>query len=120
MMRIIKNKNTRVFSWIMLFVVVGGLAAMKSFSVVYLHKQRQESEYSVKTFQTEEIKWGYYVLKSGKTIIKQDVIPAIPKNVSFLSKDDAEKTSHLVLSKLKNGNNPTISIPELEQMKIKF
>ncbi|MEZ5104404.1 MAG: DUF4907 domain-containing protein [Draconibacterium sp.] len=118
MMKIIRIKNTRVFSWIVLFMVVVGLTAMKSLSVIQHNKQQQQSEYSLKTFRIEENEWGYYIMKGGKIIIKQDMIPAISKKASFQSESDAKKTGSLVLQKLNSGNLPAVTLQELRQLQI--
>lgn len=117
-MKIIKDKNIRLFSWILLFMVVGFLATMKSISVINRNKQQLQSEYSLKTFCVEGNEWGYYIMKGGKIIIKQDIIPAISKKVSFQSEEDAKKTGNLVLQKLNSGNLPAVTIQELQKLQI--
>lgn len=77
-----------------------------------------ETEYSIETFRISEIGWGYNIFKNKKLIIKQDVIPAVEKQVAFNSEEDAKKTGLLVIEKIKKNQLPTISRSDLEGLKI--
>lgn len=77
-------------------------------------------EFSVETFRIGENGWGYNILRNKKLIIKQDIIPAIEKQVTFKSEEDAQKTGLLVVEKIKKNQLPTISRKDLEDLKIDF
>lgn len=65
--------------------------------------------------------FGYDIIVNGKTKIHQPVIPGIPGNHPFSSRQDALKISQLVIKKLQAGVAlPNISRKELEQQKIKM
>ncbi|MFH0896100.1 MAG: DUF4907 domain-containing protein [Bacteroidota bacterium] len=64
--------------------------------------------------------FGYDILMNGKPYIHQPYIPAIQGNKVFSSVEDAQKTAALVNFKIKNNiNPPSISIRELDSLKIK-
>jgi len=64
--------------------------------------------------------WGYVITSQHKTIIRQQVIPVIAENKSFASEDDALKVGQNVLSKIKQNLSPTITLQELETLKIRY
>lgn len=64
--------------------------------------------------------WGYSISYKNKIIIKQSIIPVVSDNKSFASEEDALKTAHLVVDKLKHNLSPTISKNELILLKIKL
>ena len=78
----------------------------------------QQDRFRVQTFATGDGGWGYSIFDGEKQIIKQDIIPAIRKNVSFQSEKDALQTGLLVIEKLKHNKLPTISREELERLHI--
>jgi hypothetical protein len=63
--------------------------------------------------------FGYDILMDGKTIIHQPSIPAMPGNKGFRTKADAEKTSELVIGKIRKGEMPpTLTVEELKKLKV--
>ncbi|WP_281235300.1 DUF4907 domain-containing protein [Flavobacterium gelatinilyticum] len=71
------------------------------------------------TFKTDS-GWGYTIAYKNKIIIKQSIIPVINDNKSFSTEEDALKTAHLVIEKLKKNVSPTVSKNELILLKIKL
>ena len=70
-------------------------------------------KYYVNVFESEG-GWGYDILYNNKTIIHQPFIPAIDGQKPFSTKLAAEKTSRLVIKKLRNRKSPTLTIGELK------
>lgn len=64
--------------------------------------------------------WGYNVVYHDRIIIRQDIIPAIPKSVPFRTEADARKTGTLVVGKLQSHQRPTISLSEIDSLKIEI
>ncbi|WP_167021143.1 DUF4907 domain-containing protein [Chitinophaga sp. Cy-1792] len=64
--------------------------------------------------------WGYKVNVDGKTYINQDIIPGIPGNQAFQSKDDAVKVGNVVMNKLTSHKIPSISEAELKELHVQF
>ncbi|HMO62889.1 MAG TPA: DUF4907 domain-containing protein [Ferruginibacter sp.] len=58
--------------------------------------------------------WGYIIENNNRRIIQQFTIPALPGNKPFDNKQQAATIGSLVLTKLNNGERPTISITELQ------
>lgn len=75
-------------------------------------------------FKTESFKtnsgWGYSISYKDKIIIKQSIIPVINDNKSFSTEEDALKTAHFVVEKLKQNLSPTVTKNELILLKIKL
>lgn len=74
------------------------------------HKETEV--YSIETFEYNK-GWGYQISKNGKIIIYQSCIPCIDGQKSFPDKKSAISTGNLVLSKIKNYENPTVTMEEL-------
>ncbi|MFN8155005.1 MAG: DUF4907 domain-containing protein [Bacteroidia bacterium] len=65
--------------------------------------------------------FGYDLMSDGKSMIHQPHIPAVPGLKGFASKEDAEKAGNLMKMKIEKGiMPPTVSIEELDSMKIKY
>lgn len=64
--------------------------------------------------------WGYDILAGNKLYIHQDAIPAIAMQKPFATEAEALLTGNKVIEKLKNGKLPSVSVKELQMMKIHF
>lgn len=73
----------------------------------------------VETFETES-GWGYSIVHNDKVFIKQEHVPAVSGNYSFIRESDARNVGSLVLKKLKNQQSPSITIHELDSLKIEY
>lgn len=62
--------------------------------------------FTIKTFKTDNIGWGYDILKENKIIIHQPNIPAIDGDQSFKTEAKAKETATLVIEKLKKNIFP--------------
>ncbi|MEI3797787.1 MULTISPECIES: DUF4907 domain-containing protein [unclassified Chitinophaga] len=62
--------------------------------------------------------WGYRVNVDGHTYIYQDVIPAIPGNHVFRSREEAMRVGQVVAAKLTQHKIPSVSRQELIAMQI--
>ncbi len=87
------------------------------FSGVILFSCQPKSKVQVTAFKTEA-GWGYQLQKDDHVFIKQPFIPAVNGQKGFASEDDAVRTGMLVLNKLKHHKRPTISVHELDSLKI--
>ncbi len=63
--------------------------------------------------------FGYTITYEGKTLIKQNNIPAMEELKSFCSRNDALKVANLVIKKLEGNKPPTISLNELIALQIR-
>lgn len=76
----------------------------------------------VKTFELKDSAgeskgWGYDIYIEGKKTIHQPIIPAIPGNRSFKTKNDAQKTGLFAVDKMiKEGTLPTLLVRELDSL----
>lgn len=81
----------------------------------------EESEYTILATQEDKTGWGYQILKDGKIMIDQKIIPAIQGNSKFSTKEAAIKTANYMVEKIQKGHfPPTISVEELDSLKVLF
>lgn len=64
--------------------------------------------------------YGYQILKKQKILINQPYIPAIQTNKTFKNEIEANNVANLVIQKMKKYSLPTVSIHELDSMKIEY
>lgn len=64
--------------------------------------------------------YGYTISQAGKICIRQPFIPAINQKMPFRSADDALETAQLVVKKLCNGDDFSVSREELSELGIEF
>ena len=68
--------------------------------------------YSMETFKSAD-GWGYQIKKGKKTIIVQPFIPCLIGEKPFPDEKSAMKIGEFVLSKIRNDEDPSITIEEL-------
>ncbi len=61
--------------------------------------------------------FGYDIIIDGKLFIHQPVPPGLAGNDGFKTRDQAIKVATLVISKIKQGLNPRISMEEMKTLK---
>lgn len=59
--------------------------------------------------------WGYSVTVHGKPVIYQPFIPAIEGNKPFKSRRDALRAGRIVIRKMRDGVEPSITTEELHK-----
>ncbi|MCW0482341.1 DUF4907 domain-containing protein [Gaoshiqia sediminis] len=91
-----------------IILLVGGLL---------LFSCQRDSKPKLEVFQTEK-GWGYVVKKSDHVVIHQGIIPAVPGNQSFSTKEDAEKIGQLVLKKINDDQHPSLTVNELDSLHV--
>jgi Domain of unknown function (DUF4907) len=82
------------------------------------NKEPAKIEYTYKTFPISKDSWGYSILKDGKQIIRQEQIPAVQGNSSFINESDAAAVARLIADKLKAGKSPAVSRDDLTALGI--
>ncbi len=60
--------------------------------------------------------WGYDILQKGQVVIHQEYIPAVQSLQGFPSKEQAEKTAGLVISKMRSGGFPSVTNAEINEI----
>jgi hypothetical protein len=72
-----------------------------------------------KTFRNPDSTWGFTIYVNGRIYIHQQTISASKTISGFLTENDADKTSELVVKKIKNHISPeTVSDKELDSLGI--
>lgn len=86
-------------------------------SIPPLMGQTIPEEITYETFYTENLGWGYRILKDGHAFVNQPHIPAIQGKRGFSTEEKAQTTAKVIANKVKNGiSPPTISLDELEEL----
>lgn len=70
--------------------------------------------YSVETFKSDS-GWGYQINKKEKVIIVQPYMPGIKGNRPFPDEKSALEIGELVISKIKNNEDPSVTMEELNK-----
>jgi hypothetical protein len=102
-------------------ILIGACFLLISAALFAQPKHKAPVPYSYSCFQNPDQTWGYDILSSGKLFIHQPTVPAIQGNHGFAGKSSAEKVARLAIKKLKEKPNefPTVTIEELEELKVK-
>jgi len=85
---------------------------------VYKHYHQNNFEPTVKTFHTP-LGWGYDIYLNDSSGIHQQEIPGLVGRKGFDTEEDAKKIGNLVLDKIKNKKLPSVTLKELDSLKIK-
>lgn len=78
---------------------------------------RNEPAYRFHAFETES-GWGYTIVKEGQVLIYQPFVPVVAGQQVFKRKKDALNTAALVVSRLKRGESPVLSLQDLQDLKV--
>jgi hypothetical protein len=100
---------------LLILVAAAGLAY-----AVMLRRQKFKKDHvllELKAIQTPK-GWGYDILTNGTVFIHQNMIPAIPGDHGFLSKEDALKVGQKVYDRVVAGQVPMVSSREVYDMGI--
>jgi hypothetical protein len=92
-----------------------GLALFLMLMVSFTLFTRRSHRYYVNVFESEG-GWGYDILYNNKTIIHQPFIPAVDGQKPFSTKLLAEKTSRLVINKLRINKSPRLTAGEINSI----
>jgi hypothetical protein len=72
---------------------------------------------STRIFEAEGGSFGYDILAEGRTLIHQPHAPALPGNLGFKTRAQAQKVADFVVEKVKKGEMPpTISVEDLKKL----
>lgn len=80
---------------------------------------RSKESLKVDTFKSGN-GYGYSITSQGKIFIYQPFIPAVEGNIPFSSRFDARKAGKMVQRKLKNKEEPSLSVDDLLNAGIKI
>jgi hypothetical protein len=98
---------------LLLFVIIG-------FSSKPLKNEHRNMLLVESVFFQQNGGWGYNILVGHKIFIHQNFIPAIQGNKVFINKEDAEKTSQLVVQKILHRKIPAVSKGEIDSLQIQY
>ncbi|WP_321517508.1 DUF4907 domain-containing protein [uncultured Bacteroides sp.] len=104
-----KNKKTIIYSIISLFAIIVIL-----FVGINI-KRSPKMELQVMTVKGG---YGYQIKEGDRILIDQPVIPAISEEKAFKNRDDAQKVGELVMQRVKNHTDFSVSISELRELNI--
>jgi hypothetical protein len=93
-------------------VLAISIAIAVAIPLFYLAHQKK---IDYKTFHTTN-GWGYDILVNKKLLIHQECIPVMPDKKGFATEESAKAVARMVVRKLKNNQQPTVTYDELTQM----
>lgn len=75
--------------------------------------EKKSQQFELQTFQSNG-GWGYNILLNEKILISQPMVPAIDTIMPFPSEKSARKVGELVLKRIINKENFSVSKQEVE------
>lgn len=101
-------------------IITGGVVVLLTLAAVYRKYNPPSTSndmvpIAVETFQVNG-GWGYRIIIDRHPYIYQDIIPGIPGNHPFHSKEDAQRVGNVVMQKLMQDKNPGMSPEELSRL----
>lgn len=60
--------------------------------------------------------WGYDILVNDKLLIHQVSVPALKGDRGFATKEQAEQAASLIINKIENGQEPTLTTFDLRKI----
>lgn len=110
-----KKKKTKS---IILYTIISILAIITIFSIV----KSKDSSKNRKEILLEVVSvkggYGYQIKEGNRILIDQPFIPAISEEKAFKSREDAQKVGELVLKRVKNHTDFSVSVKELRELNI--
>ncbi|MDA3622055.1 MULTISPECIES: DUF4907 domain-containing protein [Bacteroides] len=84
-------------------------------SVLFFYDRHEACTYRLKVIETENGNgYGYQILCGDRVVICQPYIPSLPGRKGFALEEDARKVGNLVLERIRQGNDFTISAADLK------
>ncbi len=116
---IIQVKN--LFKYVVVFFII----VISVFTITHFISQQDESVKQSNNDITlhvskQENYWIYEIKRNDKLFIRQEYIPAVSGQQRFKTKNEAESIGEIVLEKLSNKKNPSITIDDLKTNDITF
>ncbi len=97
-------------------IIILGVSAILS-AMIFFHFTKEKRKYRFDSRVFKAVSgWGYEILVDDKLFIHQESIPVISGNKGFPRQEDAEKTAALIINKMERGEQPVITIFELQQL----
>lgn len=98
-----------------LVIVLSSICIVSLICYSFLAKDEKKNPYNVEVFKSGD-GWGYKIKKMEKVIVYQPNMPCVNGDIPFSDQESAMNTAQLVLSKINNQENPTITIEELSKI----
>ena len=76
-------------------------------------------DHGLETFRSES-GWGYRVSTHPERVIWQPFIPAIEGNKPFATRKDARRAGKMIIEKLNEGSDPSLTAEELRKAGIRL
>jgi hypothetical protein len=75
------------------------------------------AEITIRIIPSANNTFGYDILSDGRPLVHQPMIPGLPGNEGFSTKEKAQTVAELVVKKIRNNKMPpTVTIEELSNM----
>jgi hypothetical protein len=102
--------------WIVPLLILLVLGSLAYWGIQRRNRWKKEHVLvELKAIQTPK-GWGYDILTDGKVFIHQNIIPAIPGNYEFRTKEDALAVGQKVYERIMAGQQPMVTEEEVRGM----
>jgi hypothetical protein len=102
--------------WIVPLLILLALAPLVYYGIRRRNQWKKEHVLvELKAIQTSK-GWGYDILTDGKIYIHQNIIPAIPGEYGFRTKEDALAVGQKVYERVMAGKMPMVSMEEVKEL----
>jgi hypothetical protein len=95
-------------------IIIAFAVLLITAGIVWTLTANLKGDHGVKTYRAGD-GWGYSIVIKGKEVIKQPFIPAVGGRKPFETRRDAAKTGRMVLKKIQQGQQPTLTVEELKK-----
>jgi len=104
--------------WGLTILLVMGIIGTFSYGGYKRWKWRKE--HSLVELKAVEVPggWGYDILKDGRLLFHQDIMPGVSGNHVFRSREDALAVGKIVYDRLLAGQPPTITEKEMRDLHV--
>lgn len=100
-----------------IIVILVSVVISAAIWMITLHKRQVKNKKNITAKTFEGINgWGYDILVDDELFIHQESIPSRPGKAGFQKKEQAEQTAQLIINKLKQGQVPSVTTFELQQI----
>ncbi len=105
--------------YVLVFFIISVSVFFISYSLYKKENDKTTNLYSLILIE-ENDNWIYEISRDDQLLIRQEYIPVIEGKIPFKTKRDAKIIGTLVLNKLNENTNPTITIDEIISNNINF
>lgn len=95
-----------------------GILCLLMLAVCWRLGELNANPYQLEVFQTGDKGYGYRISEGKRTLIVQPFIPVVSGRKSFKTAEDAKGIGQIVLKRIENGENFSVTREDLEELNV--